>query len=256
MFTRPLFLAKERVKQVAGTLCSAAFTDMHCICCGAPCRGMPLCPSCVSHYLRTFAPPGRGRCSVCGRPLLGERGTCTSCRSAPVLRSTDSVFPLHTYRLWKKELLHAWKMGRDRRLSPLFADMIADALALLPAGKLPVVPVPPRPGKLFREGWDQIEDLCTFLSFRYGYRVLRLLRRRSTEQQKRKNRAERLDGCGIPPYGPSPLLLRLSAGGKVPEELVLLDDVITTGATAECCASVLRRCGVRKVHVVSLFIVD
>ncbi len=257
MCGRILFEAKECMRSFVGTACSAAFADLRCICCGAPCTGrMPLCGRCASRYLRHFLPPGRGRCAVCGKPLLGEAGRCTACRSDPVLRSTDIVLPLHTYRLWKKELLYLWKIRQERSFSPLFAAMAADALPLISAARCPVVPVPPRPGKLFREGWDQIEELCGFLAFHYGHRVLRLLSRRSAEQQKRKNRRERLSGGSVPAYEPSGLLRRLSAAGRLPQEVVLLDDVITTGATAECCASVLKAAGIRKVHVLSLFIVD
>ena len=73
----------------------------------------------------------------------------------------DGVFPLYPYRLWYKNLLFAWKTEGERNLSPVLAAAVHRALGLL-YGNAPVpclVPVPPRPGKIRRKGWDQVDEL-------------------------------------------------------------------------------------------------
>ena len=58
---------------------------------------------------------------------------------------------------------------------------------------LPVVPVPPRPGKIRQKGWDQIDELCFYLRNLYGIETLPFLRRLTRFQQKKLNRLHRLE---------------------------------------------------------------
>ncbi len=228
---------------------SSFFTGERCICCGETC-GDVLCSSCMEEKVFHFS--GKGRCSVCGKLLLGEEGMCFACREERVIRSADAVFPLHSYRLWNKSLLFEWKMAGARSLSAVFAEALYRALCALYAGRRipPIVPVPPRPRKIRQQGWDQIAELCICLCRRYGIAILPLLERLSDDQQKKKNRADRLKSPAV--YAPS----RAARRCIMPDEVVLVDDLITTGATVEACAGQLKALGVRKVQVLSLFIVD
>jgi ComF family protein len=180
------------------------------------------------------------------------------CRSKKLLVHTDSVLPLYSYRLWNSVLLLRWKIDGERVLSPFFAEQLAEALSVLPQGFV-VVPVPPRPRKIRKEGWDQIEELCMFLELRWKYCVCRILERSTTKEQKMLNRKERLRTIGRAyslKTGKSLKRGLRSAGGLLPENVCLIDDVMTTGATLECCAAVLKAAGIKKVQAVTLFIVD
>ena len=175
------------------------------------------------------------------------KGKCMKCREEPVLKSTDSVLPLFSYRLWNRELMFRWKMLEERSFSPLFARLLCQVLRK--SGYKVLVPVPPRKGKIREKGWDQIEELSTFLEKRYGFKVMRLLERNSSGQQKKLSREQRLESIKTA-YSLKPFT------GQRPKEVCLIDDVCTTGSTIESCAEILKSAGVEKVHAVTLFTVD
>ena len=122
-----------------------------------------------------------------------------------------------------------------------------------------IVPVPPRKGKIQKNGWDQIDELCTYLNYRYGYTVLNILERNTVQQQKKLNREKRLETIksAYSLVQNKEFIKQLNkTEGKLPESVVLIDDVCTTGATVESCAEILKSAGISKVNVVTLFIVD
>jgi len=255
-----LFEFKQTVLSCARRLFALLFGGEHCLCCGSDSGSLPICKKCVEKELMQFLPPdgettaplARKRCSVCGKPLVSELEKCMDCRGEPILAHTDVVFPLYQYRLWRKELLFAWKIEGKRSLSPVFAAAMHKALCLLfPEEKPVIVPVPPRPGKIRSSGWDQIDELCMFLRHRYGYTVLPLLERTTSRQQKKLDRAGRLEM-----KGKSYVMSPLAAGVLLPGRVALIDDVLTTGVTVESCAALLKGAGVSKVTVLTLFIVD
>lgn len=181
------------------------------------------------------------------------------CREREGESSLDALFPIHSYRQWKKELAFAWKSEGQRRLSPLLARLLFKALKELGLEKTPLVPVPPRPGKIKEKGWDQVEELAWILEKKYGILVRRgILERKSGGQQKKLGRDERLGAAGAvydlrPDFRALADVLGLEA---VPKEVVLLDDIVTTGATMEKCAWLLKAAGVQKVTGLALFRVD
>jgi ComF family protein len=96
--------------------------------------------------------------------------------------------------------------------------------------------------RLAERGYDQAEALARAAGEALGAEVLPLLARtRETPPQARRNRAERRDS----------LRGAFEAAGGVPQDVVLVDDVVTTGSTAGECAEVLRAAGARRVHVLS-----
>lgn len=187
------------------------------------------------------------RCQCCGRELVSMKEKCMKCREEPVMKNTDSVTPLFSYRLWNRELMFRWKMQGERNFSALFAGLLAKVLRKY--GASVIVPVPPRKGKIRRDGWDQIEELCVFLERRFGFRVLRILERNTSGQQKKLSRAQRLESIKTA-YSLKPF------SGKLPESVCLIDDVCTTGSTLESCAILLKGAGIKKVDAVTLFTVD
>ena len=226
-----------------------------CLCCSKWTLRLPLCSSCLTEIFRPFHSES---CSVCGKPLVSERGLCTVCREEAALKSIDAAFSLHCYQLWKKSLLFAWKMEGKRSLSPYFAALCYKKIQSLwqkEGQQFPLVPVPPRAGKIRERGWDQIDDLCFYLRKGWNVKILPLLERLSRTQQKKLDRAQRLEGIESSYRLKSAKRLK-GLIRKIPETVMLIDDVLTTGSTVEACARELKKLGVKKVFSLTLFIVD
>lgn len=228
-----------------------------CLACGKASFSVPVCADCYEKLKNYVELNSTKRCSKCGKTLVSEIDLCLECREHPLLSSLDALYPLHSYRQWKKDFVFAWKMEGQRRLSPLLASLLYKALCELGFQKLPVVPVPPRPGKLKQEGWDQIAELAEILSKKYGVKILNLLERKTVLEQKKLNREERLGTSGAV-YD---ILPHIKEDVKTlqfipPKQVVLLDDIVTTGATMEKCAWLLKQAGIEDVYGLSLFIVD
>ena len=128
------------------------FSSEECLCCGRNAFAVPLCRSCRNDFIHSVTFMPEVRCCKCGKVLVSEHGECLQCREKCVAESLDAVYPLHMYRLWKKELVFSWKMLEERRLSYFFAEAIYHSVRKLGFEHLFFVPVPPRPGKIKDKG--------------------------------------------------------------------------------------------------------
>jgi ComF family protein len=188
---------------------------------------------------------GENRCGRCGRPLISEAKTCLRCRALPSAASgPERTAALYPYAGDYRKILAAYKFENSLGLGHFFAERLLEALDAFFGGELryPVlIPVPPRPGKIKRQGWDQVEYLARLLEKRRE--VSRCLRRLPSRSQKELNQQDRLAN----------LRGRVLVRGEVPKEAVLFDDVITTGATLAACAAPLKEAGAEKVYGLCLF---
>lgn len=198
----------------------------------------PLCDRCEEGLPRV----GGRRCPRCGKELISERILCMRCRTAGY--AFDSAWPLFHYAGTARELVVSYKLRGRRSLASFFAEELDRVLD----GRYPsavVVPVPPRPGKLRRRGWDQVEDLARVLECRFHRPVSRLLFRKSSaaEQKALGAEARRRNIRGS-----------FSVRSRVDPALpyLLVDDVFTTGATLGECAQVLKAAGATRVDAVVL----
>jgi predicted amidophosphoribosyltransferase len=103
-----------------------------------------------------------------------------------------------------------------------------------------VVPVPAAGLRSRRRGFDPAGELALALSSRIGLPLRPCLERKGPGRQRGRRRAQRV---GDPP--------RIEVSGEAPRSILLVDDVLTTGATLSSCAAALRAAGAVRVAAVT-----
>lgn len=220
-----------------------------CLGCGAPLPARPspfgLCGDCRRNL--PWSP--RPACATCGRPVgspappAGWR--CGPCREHPP--SFHRLLAAWTYRPPAAEVLRGLKFRRldylGRQLGGMLAKRFASELTEEAPGA--VVPVPLHWARRWRRGFDQGQLIARGLAEATGIPLLEALRRRrATPPQSSLGRTRRLRNLQ------RALEARPSARTGLPPTLLLVDDVVTTGATLEVAASVLQRAGAGRVVAV------
>jgi predicted amidophosphoribosyltransferase len=200
----------------------------------------------ILHAVATaLAPP---LCASCGRSCRPEAIVCSRCGrrladAEPLLGKgppgLDRAWSSAPHEGVARSLVAALKF---RHLLPV-AGLMADRIQwLAPAHMLSgvVVPVPPAPSRLRRRGFDPAGELAAALAERLDSPLESCLVRRGGQRQVGRRRAQRL---GQPP--------RIHAAGTAPRSVLLVDDVLTTGATLTACAQALRAAGAARVVAVT-----
>jgi len=209
----------------------------HCAACGR--RGAWLCDACVEAIVR-FGPP---LCPQCGQPRRTAT-LCLTCRRHPsVLAGIRSVGP---FVRPLQQAIHALKYEGLRVLAPLLAELLAENWQREPLPVEALVPVPLHRARERRRGYNQATLLARALSKRIGVPVCAeaLIRRRDTPPQVGLSRPARYENMRQ-----AFALGKTSLAGK---QVLLLDDVLTTGATLEACAAPLLADGVHGVWALTL----
>lgn len=176
-------------------------------------------------------------CPLCGRktanPVL-----CLECKDdAPPYKKAVSAL---SYEGGAKKLIYKFK-GGSAYLKEYFADLIAPkCLSISDADCICFIPTTKKVER--KRGYNQAEILAYSLSERLNLPVLRgaLVKKKETPQQKalsKRERAENLAGCFM--------AYKDKVAGKT---IILVDDVMTTGATASAACSALMKKGARAVY--------
>lgn len=182
------------------------------------------------------------KCLICGAPMENEADYCLRCQN------NDSVFkknrsPL-VYEGLAKKLILQLKFGGKKYLATTLATMMADTFLKEHMEADVIVPVPMSKAEEKKRGFNQSSLIAYELGARLGRPVLpALIKNRETSQQKAltaKDRSENLKGAFVCIY-------KEVSGLKV----LLVDDVFTTGATANECARALYKSRAKEVNVLT-----
>jgi ComF family protein len=184
-------------------------------------------------------------CWACGGASRPRDPLCLRCRAKlrwlggrPVELAGVEVWAPVAYDGPARALVRGLKFRGAAGLAATMAAQIAACAPLdLLAPPAVLVPVPLHPRRERGRGFNQAERLAAELGRRAGMRVEDCLRRRGPAgaRQVGSGREERLSGIGA--------AIELRPGARPPRQALLVDDVVTTGATLSACAAVLEAGG-------------
>jgi ComF family protein len=209
-----------------------------CLLCLEP--GQPpaldLCPGCEQDLPRSF----RG-CAICAAPVAGGTIACSNCLARRP--AFDAAFAPYRYEFPLAELIHRLKYGGQVAVARILGSLLARRLA--ERGALAVdalVPVPLHPSREARRGYNQAAEIASFAGQILSLPVAGGIatRVRATEEQ-----------AALPA-----IVRRVNVSGAfavrdvpMPAAVAIVDDVLTTGSTADALARELKRAGCRRVEV-------
>jgi ComF family protein len=188
-------------------------------------------------------------CARCGVPFeaeatAGRCGICPACEAEPpAFRQARAAF---RYDAGVRRLLLAFKHGDQPSLADVFAPHLVRAGSVMLRATPLLVPVPLHRRRLFRRRYNQAALLAQAVGALTGAPVLPdgLRRRRATPSLDDRGPAERRAiMAGAVEVRPR------RAAALAGREVILIDDVMTSGATASACTEVLLRAGARSVDV-------
>jgi predicted amidophosphoribosyltransferase len=205
---------------------------VRCVVCDA--AGEQLCRACRDALPRLGSP----LCDRCGAPTAWPVARCRECSGRRL--AFASARAAVAYDDGVRRLVRSWKERGLRTLAAAAADAVADVL--LPPGAIALTFVSPDRGRGLERGHHPAERLARELGERWSLPVLPLLgRTRPVPRQRGLSLADRrrnVAGAFAP-------------ARESPPRVVLVDDVYTSGSTANAAASALRKAGARRVEVVT-----
>lgn len=220
-----------------------------CFSCQAPVETQGLlCAACFPRFRFIGAP----HCHCCGLPFanaaaVGEGGLCEACLDFPP--AFDRARAAWLYDEASKPVLLAFKYGDRTDLAPALARAMATAGAGLLAEADVIVPVPLSRARLVSRRYNQAALLAAALGRIADRPVLQTLLRRTRNTAPLADLSARRRAAVVAgAFAVTPRLVPRIAGRRV----LLVDDVLTSGATANACASALLAAGAGGVDVLAV----
>lgn len=236
----------------------------------------------ANQLLNWVYPENRPTCVVCKRPMFEETvtdasldissppGICTFClkgRPCDTRRPIMGQVPLHTggrmailcaaqYEGWLRDALRHWKYDQSVQLTPWFAHLMAQATVQVGRPRWDyIVPVPTAKDRALKRGYDHVGLLAHQLSQVLKVPLLPVLERvtqvgadshhvtQSQTTRSARERAQALIGQ---------FARRQNTVDLYGKSLLLVDDVVTTGATMQACGNLLANSMDSSIHALAI----
>lgn len=205
-----------------------------CVACQS--EGALMCRTCLDHW--TPVPP-QVSCAFCGRG--GSARTCVDCREDRYLDGLSYFVPYGNALM--RELIAHWKFYGDLSVEEVFVKSLRRAAPRLqpPLASYWVTWVPLHESRLRSRGFDQARHVADWAGELFGLPVESLVwRAHKTAPQSRTAHGERR-------VGEMDNVFALAPGVRVPEHVLLCDDVFTSGTTMDAVARLLKEHGAKTV---------
>jgi competence protein ComFC len=209
-------------------------------CCNCDRRGFVFCDACLAEVEQL----GGRLCNKCGYPVFDKNSLCEECRIS---------IPLYTQmRSWAtfsgsiKEAVHALKYKRNLALGRLLALPLLDIVNISGWQIDLVVPIPLSRSRLRFRGYNQAalisHPLADLLGVQHSNNTVKRIKETSTQTEMDVNKRfmNLLDAFYV---NPATLKKR---------NILIIDDVITTGATMQNCAKALQNAGAENIYCLSV----
>jgi ComF family protein len=206
-------------------------------CIGCQRRGTPLCLDCRAEL--PFLPGGL--CARCATRRTASGG-CSGCRR--LSPAVSAIYAAFAYQGAARTAVVTLKFRSARYLAPLMGELLCESLELRPVRTELVVPVPLASKRLRQRGFNQAALLAERVAASVHGEVADVLRRTDRTAQVGLGAAQRLTNLAGAFVCRDPARI----AGK---DLLLVDDVVTTGATISACADTLAEAGAGRVRALA-----
>jgi len=199
-------------------------------CCGCDKIGGLLCDNCK--YNIKSEP--KMVCIVCGRPA-GRTWLCNTCRLP-----YERVWVVGERDGTLQRLIGLYKFERARSAYKALGDLLLETLPELPADTV-IVPVPTTPGRIRERGYDHMLLIAKYIAKARDLRCEQLVYRKTNTKQRQATARQRAT------QAKQAFAVRDGVNEGTP--YLLIDDVVTTGATIKYASYALRDAGAKHVWV-------
>ena len=197
-------------------------------------------------------------CGICGKPIKNNTNTCLNCLSilqydtGRIMKghgrdAYDLVLSLYSYQgMIKKQLLN-FKFHQQKYVKYSLAELMAKRIQALSIKFDIIIPVPISQKRFYERGFNQSLEIAKELARIVGKPVSKqvLIKTKNNFKQsklKKYQRKKNVEG-----------VYQIRYHSRIQNKVILLiDDIVTTGATVSECAKVLKENGAQKVIVITI----
>ena len=202
------------------------------LCVGCNREGIELCVACVEKI-----DPPLPRCTYCKKH--NEKLVCNECK---LTTGVDEIYAAGLYTGILRDVIGGIKFHHQKYMLTPAAKTLVERINFKAIDFDVIVPVPTSPSRIRQRGFDHTKELAMCMSKLLNIEPRSILYRLNSDRQVGQNREKRL----------AQAKKQFGFSKHAPESVLLVDDVITTGATIAACASLLRAAGAKEVTVAVL----